>query len=234
MGERWNDAGEPAGIGGTVEFRTDVFDADSIAALIGRLHRVLLAMTADPAQALSSVDLLDETEHARLDDFGNRAALTGPATETDSIPALFAAQVARTPDAEALVCDGHTMTYRELDEASNRLAHLLTGRGVGSGQAVALLFSRSAEAIVSILSVLKSGAAYLPIDPALPAERIGFMLGDAAPIAALTTADLADRLDGHGVAVIEINDPAGPVLEAQPTTALPAPAPEHLAYLIYT
>ncbi|WP_297847969.1 non-ribosomal peptide synthetase, partial [Mycobacterium sp.] len=234
MGERWNDAGEPAGIGGTVEFRTDVFDADSIAALIGRLHRVLLAMTADPAQALSSVDLLDETEHARLDDFGNRAALTGPATETDSIPALFAAQVARTPDAEALVCDGHTMTYRELDEASNRLAHLLTGRGVGSGQAVALLFSRSAEAIVSILSVLKSGAAYLPIDPALPAERIGFMLGDAAPIAALTTADLADRLDGHGVAVIEINDPAGPVLEAQPATALPAPAPEHLAYLIYT
>ena len=80
------------------------------------------------------------------------------------------------------------MTYRELDEAANRLAHLLAGQGVGPGQCVALLFSRSAEAIVAILAVLKTGAAYLPIDPALPAARIGFMLADAAPIAAITTA----------------------------------------------
>ena len=84
------------------------------------------------------------------------------------------------------------MTYRELDEAANRLAHLLAGRGAGPGQSVALLFSRSAEAIVAILAVLKTGAAYLPIDPALPADRIAFMLADATPIAAVTTADLAD------------------------------------------
>ncbi|BCO84393.1 hypothetical protein MINTM011_27280 [Mycobacterium paraintracellulare] len=231
MGERWSDAGEPAGIGGTVEFRTDVFDADSIAALIGRLQRVLLAMTADPAQALSAVDLLDDAEHARLDALGNRAALTGPATETDSIPALFAAQAARTPDTAALVCDGHSMTYRELDEASNRLAHLLAARGAGPGQAVALLFSRSTEAIVAILAVLKTGAAYLPIDPALPAERIGFMLSDAAPIATLTSPGLADRLEGHDVTVIAVDDPE---LEDRPATALPAPGPDHLAYLIYT
>ncbi|EUA27771.1 amino acid adenylation domain protein [Mycobacterium intracellulare] len=231
MGERWSDAGEPAGIGGTVEFRTDVFDADSIAALIGRLQRVLLAMTADPAQALSAVDLLDDAEHARLDALGNRAALTGPATETDSIPALFAAQAARTPDTAALVCDGHSMTYRELDEASNRLAHLLAARGAGPGQAVALLFSRSAEAIVAILAVLKTGAAYLPIDPALPAERIGFMLSDAAPIATLASPGLADRLEGHDVTVIAVDDPE---LEDRPATALPAPGPDHLAYLIYT
>ncbi|MCA2357435.1 non-ribosomal peptide synthase/polyketide synthase [Mycobacterium intracellulare] len=231
MGERWSDAGEPAGIGGTVEFRTDVFDADSIAALIGRLQRVLLAMTADPAQALSAVDLLDDAEHARLDALGNRAALTGPATETDSIPALFAAQAARTPDTAAVVCDGHSMTYRELDEASNRLAHLLAARGAGPGQAVALLFSRSTEAIVAILAVLKTGAAYLPIDPALPAERIGFMLSDAAPIATLTSPGLADRLEGHDVTVIAVDDPE---LEDRPATALPAPGPDHLAYLIYT
>ena len=92
------------------------------------------------------------------------------------------------------------MTYRELDEAANRLAHLLVGQGVGPGQCVALLFSRSAEAIVAILAVLKTGAAYLPIDPALPAARIEFMLADAAPIAAITTAELADRLDGHDAA----------------------------------
>ena len=85
------------------------------------------------------------------------------------------------------------MTYRELDEAANRLAHLLAGHGAGPGQCVALLFSRSAEAIVAILAVLKTGAAYLPIDPALPAARIGFMIADAAPIAAITTAGLRRR-----------------------------------------
>ena len=174
-----------------MEFRTDVFDADSIEALIERLERVLVAMTADPSRRLSSVDLLDAGEHARLDESGNRAVLTQPATAPVSIPVLFAAQVARTPEAVALSCEGRSMTYRELEEAANRLAHLLAGQGVGPGECVALLFSRSAEAIVAILAVLKTGAAYLPIDPVLPAARIEFMLADAAPIAAITTAGLA-------------------------------------------
>ena len=97
LAERWTEAGEPAGIGGTVEFRTDVFDAASIEALIERLERVLVAMTADPTRRLSSMDVLDEGEHARLDEIGNRAVLTQPATAPVSIPVLFAAQVARTP-----------------------------------------------------------------------------------------------------------------------------------------
>ncbi len=88
------------------------------------------------------------------------------------------------------------MTYRQLDEAANRLAHLLAGHGACPGQCVALLFSRSAEAIVAILAVLKTGAAYLPIDPAVPAARIEFMLADAAPMAAITTAELRPRFDG--------------------------------------
>ena len=104
---------------------------------------------------------------------------------------MFAAQVARTPDAVAMVCEGRSWTYREVDEAANRLAHLLAANGAGPGQCVALLFSRSVEAIVAILAVLKTGAAYLPIDPAHPTGRIGFMLADAAPIAAITTTGLA-------------------------------------------
>ena len=96
------EAGEPAGIGGAVEFRTDVFDAASIEALIERLQRVLVAMTADPARRLSSVDVLDEAEHARLDGWGNRAVLAEPASAPVSVPVLFAAQVARTPEAVAL------------------------------------------------------------------------------------------------------------------------------------
>ena len=93
-----------------------------------------------------------------------------------------------------------------MSEASNRLAHLLAGHGVGPGQRAALLLERSAEAIVAILAVLKTGAAYVPIDPAVPAARIEFMLDDAAPIAAITTTGLVDRLDGRDLLIIEVND----------------------------
>ncbi len=123
------------------------------------------------------------------------------------------------------------MTYRELDEASNRLAHLLAADGAGPGSCVALLFNRSAEAIAAILGVLKTGAAYLPIDPAVPAERIGFMLADAAPITAITTADLAARLDGYGLPVIDVDDPR---IAGLPGTPFPAPSPDDIAYIIYT
>ena len=134
-----------------------------------------------------------------------------------SVPVLFAEQVARTPEAVAVSFEGRSLTYRELDEAANRLAHLLAGQGAGPGQCVALLFTRSVEAIVAILAVLKTGAAYLPIDPALPAARIGFMLADAAPIAVVTTAGLAERLDGYDLLVIDVEDLR---IESQPSTAL--------------
>ncbi len=231
LSERWSDTGEPAGIGGTVEFRTDVFDAASVEMLIERWRRVLVAMVADPTRRLSSIELLDGDEYERLDGWGNRAVLTAPAPTRQSIPGLFAAQVARAPEAVALVCGDVSWTYRELDEASNRLAHLLSGQGVGAGECVALLLSRSAEAIMAILAVLKTGAAYLPIDPVLPTARVGFMLADAAPIAAITTADLTDRLDERDLLIIEVDDPA---VDSQLSTALPAPAAEDLAHIIYT
>ena len=169
--------------------------------LARRLERVLAAMTADPGRRLSSVDLLDAGEHARLAGWGNRALLGRPALARVSIPVLFSAQVARAPEALALTFEGRSMTYREVEEAANRLAHVLAGHGVGPGLCVALLFSRCPEAIVAILAVLKSGAAYLPIDPALPAARVGFMLADAAPIAAITKPEMVDRFDGCDLVV---------------------------------
>ncbi|WP_420799449.1 amino acid adenylation domain-containing protein [Mycobacterium celatum] len=229
--ERWTEAGAPAGIGGEVEFRTDVFDAASVETLAERLRRVLEAITADPGAMWSSMDLLDEREHARLDAVANLAVLTRPEPSAPSIPELFAARVAHAPEAVAIRCQGQSMTYRELDEASNRLAHMLVAEGAGSGQCVALLLSRSVEAVVAILAVLKTGAAYLPIDPTVPAVRIGFVVGDAAPVAAITTADLAERLDGFDMPVVDVDDPC---IGAQPATALPAPAAADIAYLIYT
>ena len=133
LAERWTEAGAPAGIGGAVEFRTDVFDAASIETVIERLQRVLVAMTADPGRRLSSMDLLDEAEQARLDEIGNRAVLSKPAITPVSIPVVFAAQVARTPEAVAMTFEGRSMTYREVEEAANRLAHLLVAEGAGPG-----------------------------------------------------------------------------------------------------
>ena len=230
LGERWNEMGEPAGIGGEVEFRTDVFDTESVETLIDRLQRVVAAMAADPTRRLSSIDVLDEREHVRLDEISNRAVLTQPVIGV-SIPELFAAQVVRTPDAVAVSHAGRSMTYRDLDDASNRLAHLMLGQGVGPGESVALLFSRSAEAIVAVLAVLKSGAAYLPIDPAVPDARLEFLLSDATPIAAVTAAELAARLDGYGVRVIDVDDPT---VDAQPHVALAAPTADEIAHIIYT
>ncbi|WP_142254521.1 condensation domain-containing protein, partial [Mycobacterium colombiense] len=231
--ENWTEAGAAAGISGHVEFRTDVFNADTIQAMIARLQRVLMAMTADPTRRLSSVDLLGEGEHARLEELGNKAVLASPSSVAVSVPELFATHVTRTPDAVALVCEGLSVTYRELDETSNRLAHSLAAAGAGPGQIVALLFSRSAEAVASIMAVLKTGAAYLPIDPSSPDTRIDFMLRDAKPVVGVTTADLAERLELHGVTVIDVNDRR---IDTLPTGALhmPGPDPDDIAYLIYT
>ncbi|MFI2584899.1 AMP-binding protein, partial [Streptomyces rochei] len=231
LGERFTDTGEPAGLTGTVEFRTDIFDIATIETLIDRLERVLVAMTTDPGRSLSSVDLLDESEHTRLDEISNRAALHPHTASAMSVPALFAAQVARTPDAIALDCGEDSWTYRQLDQAANRLAHLLVGHGVRPGCVVGILMERSARAITALTAVLETGAAYLPIDPEHPRARIEFMLTDAAPVAVITTADLAGRLDGLDITIIDADDPT---IDTQPSTPLPAPSPENIAYFIYT
>ena len=188
-------------------------------------------MTANTTRRVLSIDLLDEGEHDRLSLWSNRAVLTRPVTGQVSIPVLFDAQVERTPDRVALSWGQRSWTYRELEEAANRLAQLLAGQGARPGQCVGLLFSRSGEAIVAILAVLKAGAAYVPIDPALPEARIGFMLADAAPIAVITSAEQAGRLDEYDVAVVDVDDAE---VAGQPATALPGPAAEDIAYLIYT
>ena len=218
-------------LGLRVEYDTEVFDEADIDTLFKRFIRVLAVMTADPNRPLSSIDVLDPGEHARLDEIGNRPALTQPAPAPVSIPELFAAQVVRAPEAVAISFGELSLTYRQLDQAANQLAHLLTAHGAGPGERVAMLLSRSAQAVVAILAVLKTGAAYLPIDPALPDKRARFMLDDAAPIIAITNGELRPRLDGCALTVIDADEPA---IDTQPDTAPPPPDPHNIAYLIYT
>ncbi|WP_158169992.1 non-ribosomal peptide synthetase, partial [Mycolicibacterium smegmatis] len=218
-------------IGFRVEWDTDVFDPASIDSVIDRLRRVLVTMTDDPTQPVASIDMLSVDEHARLDEFGNRAVLIASEPARTSIPTVFAEQAARTPQAVAISSAGRRVTYRDLDEDSNRFARTLSGNGVGPGQCVALLLERSAQAVVTMLSILKTGAAYLAIDPTLPDERIAFMVSDAAPMAVVTTAELRSRMSRFGLLVIDVDDPTW---AGEHSTSLPAPSPHDIAYLIYT
>ena len=214
-----------------VEYDTEVFDAAEVGTLISRLKRVLDAMAANPTERLSSIDLLAAGERDQLDDWGNRAVFRRPATTPLSISAMFDDQATRAPEAVAMTFEGRSITYGELDEAATRLAHRLAGLGAGPGERVAVLLSRTPDAIAAILGVLKTGAAYLPIDPAHPDARVEFVLGDAAPVAAITTADLRARLEPFGVPVIDVSDPA---VDPEPGAQLCAASPEDIAYIIYT
>lgn len=160
----------------------------------------------------------------------NRTALDQRATAA-SVPQLFSEQVARSPEAIALTSEGSPWTYRELEEAANRLAHLVAAHRAGAGDVVAVMIEPSAEAVIAMLAVLKTGATYLPIDPALPDAEAEFLLDDAAPIAAITaTADVA-RLANRGLPIINIDDPV--INTSYPTYPLPHPNPDNIACIVY-
>ncbi|MDC8975892.1 AMP-binding protein, partial [Mycobacterium marinum] len=168
----------------------------TINTLATRLHHTLTAFTTHPDQPLHHLDLLTDTEHTQLRTWGNHPTLTAPATTAAiSIPAAFTNVVAAHPHAPALTFEDHTWTYQQLDAASTQLAHhLTTTHGARAGAVVALLLPRSDHAILAILAVLKTGAAYLPIDPHHPPTRIAFMLTDTTPTAIITTTELTTHL----------------------------------------
>ncbi|MFD7868500.1 amino acid adenylation domain-containing protein, partial [Streptomyces sp. NPDC059783] len=209
-----SDGGTAEGITGRVEYSADLFDPATVETLVARWLRLLAAVAADPDRPLSRIDVLTAEERHDLLVTRNDTAAPVPVA---SLPGLFAARVRETPDAPAVVFEDTVLTYRELDRRANRLAHALIARGVGPEQVVALRLPRSAELVVAVLAVLKTGAAYLPVDPGYPAARIAYMLDDARPAVVLD--DLADAA------------PDGDLPEHDPHTAAD---PRHPAYVIYT
>ncbi|MGH3533770.1 MAG: amino acid adenylation domain-containing protein, partial [Pseudonocardiaceae bacterium] len=222
-----------------VEYRAEKFDAVTMQDLTGQLAHVLESVAADPAMLLGRIDILTTTERVRLlIEWNDTDRCVIPAT----FPELFEAQVAQTPDAPALVFNGTSLSYADLDARANRLAHLLIARGAGPEKVVALALPRSADIVVAQLAVFKAGAAFLPLDPAYPAERIAFMLGDARPVSVLTRRDVAPVLpDVEGSSVLVVDEPAVRSELARMSDRAPTDAnrlfpllPRHLAYVIYT
>ncbi|MFD4777407.1 amino acid adenylation domain-containing protein, partial [Streptomyces sp. NPDC058427] len=235
--ENVTDDGRPAGLSGVLEFSADLFDPSSAAAIGERLVRLLDTVTAAPDTRIGSVDVLTQAERRRvLTEWNDTYRHVPPAT----LPELFQAQVARTPGNPAVAHAGHEIGYAELDERANRLARLLIRRGAGPERFVAIALPRSAEMIVALMAVLKSGAAYLPVDPGYPADRIAFMLSDARPTLVLTTREAAEALP-DGTEALLLDDPETlSELAVLPGTA-PADAdrtrpltPDNPAYVIYT
>ncbi|HEY0697257.1 MAG TPA: condensation domain-containing protein, partial [Micromonospora sp.] len=161
--------GSPGGVVGRLEYSLDLFERGTAEAMVRRLLRVVDAVLADPEQSIDAIEVLDPAERHKL--------LVGLNDTTRELPAgllpgLFEAQVARTPDAPALLEAGTTVGYAELNARANRLAHLLVTEGVGPERLVALVLPRSTDLVVAMLAVLKAGAGYLPVDPDYPADRV--------------------------------------------------------------
>ncbi|WP_372443350.1 amino acid adenylation domain-containing protein [Saccharothrix algeriensis] len=198
-------------LGVLLGYEPAMFDAATVDRLGERLKALLVGLTADPDRPLARVPWLSEDERRRVLVDWNPTGAGAPAT---TVTALFAAQAARTPGNTAVSLADDRLTYRELDERANRLAHHLIGLGAGPERLVALCFPRSVDLVVAVLGVLKSGAAYLPIDPSYPADRIAGTIADAEPVAVL---------DGL------------PDLSPYPATAPDVPLrADNAAYVIYT
>jgi len=179
-----------------------------------------------------SLTALEETESREPAVEGDPAGADHP--EHLTLPQLFQAQAKRTPEAIAVVCGELGMSYRELDAASNRLARELRRRGVTPHSRVAVFLDRSHELVVALLAILKSGSAYVPLDPAYPSERLQYMLENSRPAALITRASLRERLACEAMGVIEVDSLALLVAEQSAEPPVPAPLPSDAAYVIYT
>ncbi|MFI8930440.1 amino acid adenylation domain-containing protein [Streptomyces sp. NPDC053474] len=229
-------AGAPGGITGCVDYSADLYDRETVQAFADRLAAFLAAVCAAPDLPLARHDIATPADRRVLADV-NDTAREVPAT---TLVSVIEEQAARTPDAPALVFGDETLTYRELSARSHRLARHLVALGAGPETTVALAVPRSVELMVALLAVLKSGAAYVPVDPDYPADRIAYMLADAAPVAVLTTADLAPQLP-RTPAPLVLDDPAlraqleqyadHDLSDAERTAPL---RPRNAAYMIYT
>ena len=192
---RWR-GGAPGGIVGVLEYSADLFDRGSVAVLGERLVRLLEGAVAAPERAIGALELLSAAERRRLLVEWNapaRSSARQPA-EPALLPELFSAQASRTPDAEAVRSGERRLSYGELEARANQLAHHLRGLGVGPETVVGVLLERTPALLVGLMGILKAGAAYLPLDPSYPAERLAYMLADAGAKVLLSEAALLQSL----------------------------------------
>ena len=223
---------QPDGLKVLIEYSTDLFEPETIERMFGHFQTLLEGIVANPETPIGELPLLTEAERQQV-------LVEWNATETEypkdkCIHTLFEEQVARTPEAVAVVFEGEELTYDELNRRANRLAHHLRELGIERETLVAICVERSLEMIVGLLGILKAGGAYVPLDPDYPARRLAFMLEDTEAPVLLTQSHLHQKLPDYSGHVLDLDRLEEVCSDRSDENPEPVATPENLAYVIYT
>ncbi|HEY0735729.1 MAG TPA: amino acid adenylation domain-containing protein, partial [Herpetosiphonaceae bacterium] len=221
-----------AGLAGTLEYAVDLFEAETIARMLGHFQTLLEGIVADPSQRLAQLPLLSADERQQL--AVNWSMTQASYSRDRCVHELVAAQAARTPEAVALVYGDTQLTYGELDRRANQLAHYLRERGVGPEVRVGLCLHRSLELVIGLLGILKAGGAYVPLDPNYPAQRLSFMLEDSQVAVVLSHERLAATLPADRAQMVYLDTAWSSITQLPDTPPVSGVTANHLAYVIYT
>ena len=215
-----------------IKYQCHRFDAATVTRMLGHLRTLLVGMVANPAQRLMDLPMLTAAEQHQLLMEWNDTSAAYP--QDTCVHQLFEAQVARTPDAVAVVCEEQELTYRELNIRANQLAHYLQALGVTPEGLVGICVERSVDMIVGLLGILKAGGAYVPLDPAHPQERLAFILRDAQVSVVLTQHRLTAGLTGHQAQVVCLDRDWKRLAQESDTNPVNKATPHNLVYTVYT
>ena len=216
----------------TIDYAPDLFDAATIARMAGCYRTLLESVTTAPEQPISDLNIVPGPEREQLTVDWNATAAPYPAHIC--LHQLFEQQVERTPKAVAVASGEEQLTYRQLNQRANQLAHFLQSNGIGPDSVVGVCLEPSVQLVIALLGILKAGGAYLPVDPTFPEKRLSFMLADARPAVLLTRQGLRAHMPGFTGALVCL-DADDDILRTQAQTNPASPTtPDHLAYVIYT
>jgi amino acid adenylation domain-containing protein len=217
------------GLNTTWEYSTDLFEHATIERMTHHFRELIASAVADPDRSLSRLSLLTQEERSKiLVDWSQEAA---PKVDDRLVKDLFEAQVEKAPEAVAVVFEGESISYEELNRRANRLAHRLQALGVGPGSLVAIFMEKSLDLVPAVLGVIKSGGAYVPIDPLYPSDRVEFMLEDAAPAVVIVEDHLRPDVPAAGEVLALDWEALADERETNPETSA---TNDDLAYVIYT
>ena len=220
------------GLVGTLAYNTDLFEAPTIARMLGHFGTLLEEVAAAPERCLSDLPLLTEAERQQV--LASRTDIRTDYPKDLCISQLFEKQVERTPDAVALILEDRQLTYKELNRRANQLANHLRALGVGPEVPVALCLKHSLEMVIGLLGILKAGGVYVPLDPSYPKERLAFILEDAEVPVLLTQESLLAGLPGNNAKVVCLDSDSKTVAQESAENPLCLTMSENLAYAIYT
>ncbi len=216
-----------------VEYCTDLFKEQTIIRMIDHFRELLRSIVADPHQKIGLLPMLSKSEEHQLLNVFNDTEVTYP--KDKSITDLFEEQVTKTPEKIALVFEEQQLTYKELNERSNRLAHYLQNKGVKAGTLVPLCIERSLNMITGILGILKAGGAYVPVDPEYPAERVRYILEDTGASVMVSSKEVRLKLQfREDIDIIEIDGESSAINQEPVSNLLTKVDPFNLTYVLYT